>query len=72
MPVDEHRFFGAGSIASIVTRLRTFGVAQLTRRVVLLLLLAWAPLPNAVVGDTPGGGTPLQEAIVGVAGGCTR
>jgi hypothetical protein len=55
-----------------MTRLRTLGVARPTGRAVLLLFLAWAPLPDAVAGDMPRGGTQPRGAAVGVAGGRTR
>jgi hypothetical protein len=71
-PVDERRLFWAGSASSVVTRLRTLGVARPAGRAVLLLLLAWAPLLDAVAGDTPRGGTPPRGAAVGVAGSRTR
>jgi hypothetical protein len=71
-PIDERRRFRAGLVSSAVTRLRTLGVARLAGRAVLLLLLAWAPLPDAIAGDTPRGGTPPRGAAVGVAGGHTR
>jgi hypothetical protein len=55
-----------------MTRLRTLGVTRPARRAVLLLLLAWAPLPDVVAGDTPRGGTPPRRAAVRIAGGYTR
>ena len=70
--VDERCFFGVGSIASVVTRLRTLEVTWPIGCVVLLLLLAGAPLPDGVAGNTPKGGTPSWGATIGIAGGHTR
>jgi hypothetical protein len=55
-----------------VTRLYTLGVARPAGHAVLLLLLAWAPLPDAVAVDTPKGGIPPQGTAVGVRAGPTR
>jgi hypothetical protein len=38
----------------------------------LLLLLAWAPLPDAVTVDAPKGGTPPRGAAAGVRAGRAR
>ena len=67
-PIDERRFFGTGSVSSIVTQLHTLRVARPAQHAVLLLLLAWAPLLDAVAGDTPRGGTLPRGAVVGIIG----
>jgi hypothetical protein len=71
-PVDERRRFRAGSVFSVVTRLRTLGVGRPAGRAVLLLLLAWAPLLDAVAVDKPKGGIPPRGAAVGVGASHTR
>jgi hypothetical protein len=71
-PVDERHHFRAGSGSSVVTRLRILGLARPVGRAVLLLLLAWALLPDAVAADVPQGGTSPRGATVGVGASRAR
>jgi hypothetical protein len=71
-PVDERCRFRAGSGSSVVTRLCTLGLARLVGRAVLLPLLAWAPLLDAIAVDVPKSGTPPRGATVGVGAGHAR
>jgi hypothetical protein len=57
-PADDLRCFYEDSGCSSGMRLRTLGVVLLEGRAVLWLLLACAPLPEAVTWDASTGVTP--------------
>jgi hypothetical protein len=63
-PIDDLRHFRADSNCSPLTRLRTFGLARPAGQAVLLLLLAYAPLPDAVTVDGAMDGIAVGIAVV--------
>jgi hypothetical protein len=62
VPADDLRRFRDDSDYSSWMRLRTLGVVLLVGRVVLRLLLAYAPLPEVVTWDASTGVTPGRGA----------
>jgi hypothetical protein len=62
VPADDLRHFCDDSGSSSWMRLRTLGVALPVGRAVLRLLLACAPLPDAVTCDASIGVTPGRGA----------